>query len=61
MERFEEKRRKKRNVNERRGERRKLWGIVNREEKESGVEWRGQNKDQDVIDVEEKEETMECK
>lgn len=35
--------------------------IVSREEKESGVEWRGQNKDQDVTDVEEKEETTKCK
>lgn len=45
------KRKEGKNVNERR-ERRKLRGIVSREEKESGVEWRGQNKDQDVTDVE---------
>lgn len=54
------KRKEGKNVNERR-ERRKLRGIVSREEKESGVEWRGQNKDQDVTDVEEKKETTKCK
>lgn len=54
------KRKEGKNVNERR-ERRKLRGIVSREEKESGVEWRGQNKDQDVTDVEEKKEITKCK
>lgn len=54
------KRKERKNVNERR-KRRKLRGIVSREEKESGVEWRGQNKDQDVTDVEEKKETTKCK
>lgn len=32
-----------------------------RGERIGNLEWRGQNKDQDVTDVEEKEETTKCK